>query len=101
MKSVLLLASVLTMARLADSALCTFSSCAEVTCKPVTADNCDGKIVKNGSVCLECCDVCYRIIEPGETCADPEWFSTYDDFVYAECTEGYYCDYLGSQTCIQ
>ncbi|BFZ22399.1 hypothetical protein BsWGS_25438 [Bradybaena similaris] len=104
MKSALAMASILTMSVTVLGALCDFDSCEQQVCPEVTRENCKGRFVKKGSVCLACCDVCYHILAPGATCFDlviNEMNKNKDEYVYQECSKGYYCDYMDTWTCVK
>nr|KAI8743313.1 nidogen-2 [Biomphalaria glabrata] len=61
----------LAMVSTINAIVCTPDMCATVRCAAVTAENCDGAIVKNGGFC-GCCDSCIKALNPGDSC-----FSTF------------------------
>ncbi|KAK0067609.1 nidogen-2 [Biomphalaria pfeifferi] len=55
----------LAMVSTINAIVCTPDMCATVRCAAVTAENCDGAIVKNGGFC-GCCDSCIKALNPGD-----------------------------------
>ncbi|BFZ22404.1 hypothetical protein BsWGS_25443 [Bradybaena similaris] len=79
--------------------MCGYTSCeeelAEYPCTEVTEANCDGQIHHNARACLGCCDVCFKILAPGEICSGSHW----SHHVFTECEDGYFCDYTDTNVC--
>lgn len=67
--------------------LCPPDFCANVTCKPIKAKDCDGKVEPRASDC-GCCEQCVKQLNEGDICFD---FTMYGLAKWAECKEGLKC----------
>nr|XP_054920287.1 uncharacterized protein LOC129381449 [Dermacentor andersoni] len=80
--------SVLVAAPPAAGSPCTPNFCSKVTCKPVEASQCDGKVVPNASYC-GCCEQCVMPLYEGDGCLPSKKFHPKK---YGECRNGLKCN---------
>ncbi|KAK7476979.1 hypothetical protein BaRGS_00031755 [Batillaria attramentaria] len=66
---------------------CRPDTCFTVLCAAVTADSCDGTVVKHGGFC-GCCDSCVKILAQGESCAQTMLLGAPTT---AQCDQGLLC----------
>ncbi|KAL1418136.1 hypothetical protein MTO96_026153 [Rhipicephalus appendiculatus] len=67
---------------------CSANFCSTVTCKKISASECNGKVVANASDC-GCCEGCVKQLEEGEVCFS---FAQYGVHKWGECKEGLHCN---------
>ncbi|XP_065304034.1 uncharacterized protein [Dermacentor albipictus] len=80
-------ASVLIALRGAAGKLCTPGFCSKVTCKPIKASECNGKVEANASDC-GCCEFCVKQLDEGDVCFS---FTKYGQRKWAVCKKGLMC----------
>ncbi|BFZ22401.1 hypothetical protein BsWGS_25440 [Bradybaena similaris] len=99
MNSLLLLTIMVALVPPSFCFICRYSTCeeelAEQPCPEVTEANCEGRIHHNASMCLNCCDVCFTILAPGQICSGYNWHN----YVFTECEDGYFCDHTDTKVC--
>uniref|UniRef100_A0A6M2E105 Putative conserved secreted protein n=1 Tax=Amblyomma tuberculatum TaxID=48802 RepID=A0A6M2E105_9ACAR len=68
--------------------VCPPGFCDSVNCPEVSAENCDGRVSKEGSVC-GCCDACIQQLGEGQSC----FLSSLRGVPpRSECKSGLFCD---------
>ncbi|BFZ22402.1 hypothetical protein BsWGS_25441 [Bradybaena similaris] len=99
MNSLLLLTILVALVPLFFCLSCPYLTCeeelAEEPCQEVNEANCQGRIHRNASGCLGCCDVCYSIIAPGEKCYESDSY----EYLDTECADGHFCDEDDTNVC--
>ncbi|XP_075731967.1 uncharacterized protein LOC142774791 [Rhipicephalus microplus] len=72
---------------------CSANFCSTVTCKKISASDCNGKVEANSSDC-GCCEACVMQLEEGEVCFS---FAQYGVRKWGECKEGLRCNEAASR----
>ncbi|XP_072141358.1 uncharacterized protein [Dermacentor andersoni] len=67
--------------------LCSPGFCSKVTCKPIKASECDGKVEPNASDC-GCCEQCVKQLDENDVCFS---FTKYGLRKWAVCKKGFKC----------
>nr|XP_054920127.1 uncharacterized protein LOC129381367 isoform X1 [Dermacentor andersoni] len=80
--------SVLVAPPRAAGSLCTPNFCSNVTCKPIEASECNGKVEPNASDC-GCCEQCIVPLDEGDLCLS---FVKFGSRKWPDCKQGLKCN---------